>query len=229
MVPLADLIGGKRGGVMKKIGKYRYSLSGVLVLCILLISSLKVMANTVSSGDVGIVVCSEGTVSQGDIQMSDVIPLAGQIPMSVSGNDAEDIGVNLSVPTNIDFMIDPWGLAGKGQIYSADFVICNEGECAGVLYLHDISACLEDVGDIFFVDGKEDVYSTNDRNVNLKMVFSTGEEIVLTEACSELEIPMDVGEELAFHMEGNVNEKAAVSWAGVVVQVSMKYSWGNVF
>lgn len=211
---------------MKKIRKYRYSLSGVLVLCILLISSLKVMANTVSDGDAWAVVCNEGTVSQGDMNIMDEVPLA---PMTVSGNDLEDVGVNLSVPSNMDFVIDPWGMAGKGQIYSSEFVVRNEGECAGVLYLHDIKAEYEMDGEVIFVEVLDQVYATSDRNINLKMVLSTGEEIVLTEACSELEIPMEVGQELVFYLDGNLNEKATVSWSGVVVHVSMKYSWENVY
>lgn len=210
---------------MKTLGKQKNYIVVLMMLCLLLTFSMRVFAGTVSGGDV---VEPMATISQGDSLICEDVLAEAEMELVKAVEDGTEVaGMNLSVPSNLDFVIDPWGIGGKGQIYSTKFVIRNEGESSGILYLHDIFG-YQDEKMAVFVNGKEEIYGTDSRNVYLKMVFSTGEEVVITEACSELEISMEAGQEIVFWLDGNVNEKTTDSWADVVVHVSMKYNWVNV-
>lgn len=150
---------------------------------------------------------------------------------AVSGNDgAKNIGlpdktIQLQVPENIDFIIDPWGVAGRGQVYSDKYTIRNCGTREGVLYLSDIICFTNPDADIAVTKDKQAVSHTEEKSVYIEMVFDTGETLLLSQTGQEYCIRCAPGEEIVFWISGAVSSNVANGWEKDDVMLSMKYKF----
>lgn len=155
--------------------------------------------------------------------------------LSVSGGDASDTAelrssldsdltpiFSLQVPERLDFTIDPWNLAGHGQIYSERFTIRNTGNAACVISLQDIT-CMASGGTVI-VDSTQEIYAQDAAAVYLEINFESGEGLALSGKQNEYFATLLPGGEVAFWFTGAANEKTSDSWAGKGLSVSLKYT-----
>lgn len=155
---------------------------------------------------------------------------------SVSGGDAGETAeqgfspkdsdltpiISLQVPDHLDFVIDPWNLAGHGQIYSERFTIKNTGDTACAISLRDITCW--GIGGAVVVDSTQEIYAQDVAAVYLELRLESGECLILSREQSEYSTVLLPGGELVFWLTGAVNEKTSEPWAGKGLSVSLKYS-----
>lgn len=144
-------------------------------------------------------------------------------PDTVSGGDTERI--SLVLPRHLEVIIDPWGMDGKGQIYSRQYVIQNTGKTAGTLHLWGLSCTPgEQSGAVVRMNPNwgED---SQEKYVYLEMIFGNGDEVVFSQEGSNYETRLEPGEEMTFWFSGKVNENSFQEWMGGDVEVNAVYSW----
>lgn len=130
--------------------------------------------------------------------------------------------ISLQVPDHLDFVIDPWNLAGHGQIYSERFTIKNTGDTACAISLRDITCW--GIGGAVVVDSTQEIYAQDVAAVYLELRLESGECLILSREQSEYSTVLLPGGELVFWLTGAVNEKTSEPWAGKGLSVSLKYS-----
>lgn len=150
---------------------------------------------------------------------------------AVSGNDgqyAADLtgdmtpAIDLEVPGNLDFVIDPWNMSGCGQIYSKRFTIKNCGDSVCSLFLQGTASTPSD--GVLFVEDSGEIYAQDTANVYLEMVFENGDTLIFSTEGKEHVATLEPGGELVFQFTGAVNEKAPGSWGDKEVYVILRYS-----
>ncbi len=159
--------------------------------------------------------------------------------IDVSGNDILDTVVvceetvsddgieQLQVPDNIDFVIDPWQIAGKGQVYSEEFVIKNYGTRTGKLYLENMVCLPGKEGSAVIIEDKDTIAKGTEKKIYIEMQFDSGECFVLSQAEKEYYIEMMPGEEVHFWISGKINDESASQWQDGDVVIRMKYRCGE--
>lgn len=163
------------------------------------------------------------SVSMGDAkhkeEMNTDLSVAEQTLMSLDRESVEVI--NLQVPSNLNFVIDPWNISGKGQIHSERFAIRNSGDTACIIQLQNIS-CAGRHG-VVIVEDAGQIYAQDEAAIYLEMAFENGEILVLTEEDQAYAVVLEPHEELAFRLTGAVNEKTSKGWEDKVLSVKLKY------
>lgn len=142
---------------------------------------------------------------------------------SVSGGDVSVI--SLLLPQHLEIVIDPWGMDGRGQIYSEQYVVQNTGKTAGMLLLSGLSCSSgEQEGAVVRMDPQwgED---SREKYVYLEMIFGNGDRVAFSQEGSDYGIRLEPGEELAFWFSGKVNENSSQEWTGGGLEVKAVYSW----
>ena len=160
--------------------------------------------------------------------------LAAEQPVSgstgdVSGNHAADLTdaaegiLQLQVPENIDFVIDPWGIAGRGQIYSGEYRIRNCGTEEGVLYLSDMVCIVKDDADVLVAEDEQTAVFGEKKSICIEMVFDNGETLVLSREGQEYSVRLAPGEEITFWISGAVGTGRMENWKNNDVMIKMTY------
>ena len=161
----------------------------------------------------------QNSVSAGNMELEDPEHRSGD------GNeeftDRESAILSLQVPSNLDIVIDPWNLSGRGQVYSERFTIMNSGNVPYTLWLRDMTCTAG--GGAIPVGSAGEIYNEA-ASVYLELVFENGDSRVLSAESQDYEVVLRPGEELAFRITGAVNERGAEDWGEKQVSISMKYS-----
>lgn len=156
------------------------------------------------------------------------IPVSEDIA-AVSGNNAVDVYgltkeiIQLQVPENIDFVVDPWGVAGQGQVYSGKYAIRNCGTQEGMLYLSNIVCFQGDAANVVVTEDKQGISKGEEKSVYIEIVFDDGETLVLSQKEQEYCIRLAPNEEIVFWINGAVNSGMTDSWKNNDVKISMTY------
>lgn len=198
--------------------------AGILVMCFAL-SMFRISsgawqdANLSVSGNVGnqssVLTENEslGSISGGDLMDFHALePETEPVPVPI---------IRLQVPDNLNFVIDPWNISGKGQIYSEWFTIVNCGDTACTIQLQDISCT--DLKGIIIVEDAGQLHMRDEAGIYLELVFENGETRALTEEGQEYAVVLNPNEELTFWLTGAVNERNPESWGNKALSVKLKF------
>lgn len=143
------------------------------------------------------------------------------------GNASRNISIRF--PTSLDFVIDPWELKGKGQIFSQEYMIQNCDTEAILVKITDLKCVPEIKGSIQILSALEDNWNeTADKKIVLTVNFDNGDSIVLSEEVQDYSIILEPEEKLIFSFSGFVNENVSEEWKKEDLKVSCTYSWGLV-
>ena len=163
----------------------------------------------------------QNSVSAGNMELEDPEYGAGVSDGNAELSDRESVILSLQVPGNLDFVIDPWNLSGRGQVYSERFTIMNSGNVPYTLWLRDMTCTAG--GGARPVGSAGEIYNEA-ANVYLELAFENGDSRVLSTESQDYEVVLRPGEELAFRITGAVNEKTTEDWGEKQVRISVKYN-----
>lgn len=159
-----------------------------------------------------------GTVSSNDASNAyrrDVLPGAP---------DKDGDVVSFQIPQKLGVVIDPWEVAGKGQIYSEEYTIRNTGKETGILTLSFLCRRGEDSTAVIRTDNIG-LHDDENKSIYIEMIFGETEGIILMEEGLEYQAQLGPGEELAVRFAGEVNEYASESWQSSDVEIEGVYFW----
>ncbi len=131
----------------------------------------------------------------------------------------------LQIPQKLEVVIDPWEMDGKGQIYSEEYVIRNDGETPGMLTLSNLACRPQEQSGVIVRADKEGLHDSEDKLIYLEMFLGSEERIVFSKDNSQYQIELEPGEELTVCFGGEVNENASRKWGNNDIAVSVVYSW----
>lgn len=141
----------------------------------------------------------------------------------------------LQIPSEVNVVIDPLEIDGKGQLYSERYVIRNKGTEAGTLVLFNFKCFSNGQDKAVVKTDRAEVYSSQEKAVYIEMVFDSKDRMVSRredsgqEDCEyeilEYEIRLEPEEELVFWFEGEVNEYASQPWQDGDIAIALDYSW----
>ena len=138
----------------------------------------------------------------------------------------EDSGLRqLQIPQKLEVVIDPWEMDGKGQIYSEEYVIRNDGEMPGLLTLSNLACKVTEQNGVAVTTNPAGLHDDSEKSIYMQMIFGNGDCVCLSRESSTYEAELQPGEELSVHFEGEVNENASESWREGDVAVNVVYSW----
>ncbi|GHV12553.1 hypothetical protein FACS1894219_05680 [Clostridia bacterium] len=144
--------------------------------------------------------------------------------------------VNVVVPADIDFTIDPFELAGRGQVYADPYVIENHGTNSVLITFTDMNVIFANDTDFKALTQPFDEFSESEyKSVYLVLDFGidTISPVVLTDynRAKEVTIPLNADENsnVTIGIIGSVNHAPAVDWANDDVKISLTYSIMQIF
>lgn len=138
----------------------------------------------------------------------------------------EDSGLRqLQIPQKLEVVIDPWEMDGKGQIYSEEYVIRNDGEMPGLLTLSNLACKVTEQNGVAVTTNPAGLHDDSEKSIYMQMIFGNGDCVCLSRESSTYEAELQPGEELSVHFEGEVNENASERWRDGDVGVNVVYSW----
>lgn len=143
-----------------------------------------------------------------------------------TGSKKADI-VSLQIPQKLGVVIDPWEIAGKGQIYSEPYTIQNTGEETGILTLS--FSCRKGEGSTAVIrTDTAGLHDDENKSIYIEMTFGDAERIILTEEGLEYQAELQPGEELSVSFAGEVNEYASDGWGDADLEIEGVYFWNVV-
>lgn len=151
--------------------------------------------------------------------------VSGNIPV---GNALADIRTGmdaLQMPEETAVVIDPWEIDGRGQVYSEQYTVRNEGNTAGMLVLSNLTCFSKGQEKAVIKTDKEGIHNGREKSVYIELVFENGDRMVFGQDDSRYIARLEPGEELVFRFAGEVNENAAGLWQDGDIAVSMECSW----
>jgi hypothetical protein len=167
-----------------------------------------------------------------------LVPLL--LPAGAAANEFEPYrgaGVlNVVVPASLEFTIDPFEIAGKGQIYSKPYRIENNGDTDVLLTLSEMRVFFTGEGEFESLSEPFDANAESTRKaIRLSLDFSRSElpSVVLTDPnhAEDVRILLSAirpGEEeaayLSLSLSGSVNHAPAADWRDGDVNISLHYS-----
>lgn len=150
----------------------------------------------------------------------------GNKEQSKESRSLEDSGLRqLQIPQKLEVVIDPWEMDGKGQIYSEEYMIRNDGETPGTLTLSNLACKVSEQSGAVVTANRAGIHDNSEKSIYMQMVFGNGDRVELSEDRSTYQVELQPGEELSICFEGEVNEYASESWQDGDVAVTVVYSW----
>jgi hypothetical protein len=140
---------------------------------------------------------------------------------------ASDV-LTVTVPDNLDFKIDPYALAGRGQIYSESFAFVNDGPSDLLLSFVDARVALPNADDYLLSDRPVGLdFESEKKAICLALLFDAPQErsAILTGADLpdiSLLVPANGGS-AAFAIGGSVNDDPDDRWYDGEVKISVTY------
>lgn len=131
----------------------------------------------------------------------------------------------LQIPQKLGVVIDPWEMDERGQIYSEQYVIRNNGNTPGILTLSDLVCKAEGESGVIVAKDRTGLHDDHKKSIYMQMVFGNGDRVALSRKSSAYEAELQPGEELLVWFEGEVNENASEGWKDGDVAVTAVYSW----
>ncbi len=209
------------------------------------VSENDVSGNDVSDNDVSSNDVSDNDVSNNDAAGEGVEDESGNNPaQALSGNDAVSDNdaisgnkpkklidpdalkiITLRVPRNLNFVIDPWEINGKGSIWSQEYVFSNNGKAPVELKMRDIKCSARE--GIFCAGAQvspEEVIGASGKAVQMKLELSNGDVIYVTEDGGSYETIVDAGESFTLTVIGIISDEAKEQWQDGDLSLSLSYA-----
>jgi hypothetical protein len=138
----------------------------------------------------------------------------------------DDPVLYVTVPQNLDFVVDPFENAGRGQVYSEMSAIENRGDSDVLLTFSDISVIFENGADIEAMRAPFDVYNyTSSVRKALYLLLDFGRAdtapLVLTDETARANPPS-----ILLHAAGSEGSACTLSLSGIV-NCDMDAGWRN--
>jgi len=138
--------------------------------------------------------------------------------------DTETI-INVSVPTNLDFKIDPFEIAGRGQIYSDDYIIQNVGATDVLMTISQVQVIFANEYDFQAVAHEIDYdYQSPVKTVYMVLNINSSPLIITDSAIGEYETILLDGDKLKLSVSGNLNMFPAERWRDGDIKILLSYS-----
>jgi hypothetical protein len=177
-----------------------------------------------------------------DVLLTEDMPGDGSPPEDVPGDGLPEDGVlHVTVPRTLDFVIDPFEIDGKGQIYSEAGIIENRGDTDVLLTFSDITVIFENGADIESMDRPFDEYGyAGPMRKALYMLLGFGRQdvppLVLTDETARM-YPPDIllgaagsgTDSCTLGLSGSVNCDIDAGWKNGDVKISLNYHMEVVF
>lgn len=146
---------------------------------------------------------------------------------SVSENDLNesDTVLQIDVPERIDFMIDPWEIMGRGQIYSNEFTIHNTGNVPIFLDMSDIGCYFSEESTAVINQDFSTIYNDERKAVYLELVFNFGDRIIISEQSVSYGRILNPGEKIIFWFTGKVSNSSFDKWKSGEISIKFEYSF----
>lgn len=165
-----------------------------------------------------------GQALSGNDAVSDNDAISGNKPKKLIDPDALKI-ITLRVPRNLNFVIDPWEINGKGSIWSQEYVFSNNGKAPVELKMRDIKCSARE--GIFCAGSQvspEEVIGASGKAVQMKLELSNGEVIYVTEDGGSYETIVDAGESFTLTVIGIISDEAKEQWQDGDLSLSLSYA-----
>jgi hypothetical protein len=150
---------------------------------------------------------------------------------SLAPESADEPILNVLVPVDIDFTIDPFELAGRGQVYSEPVEFINHGETDVILTITDLAVTFANDTDFETVAapfGEE--YSSDKKAICLLLNFESAysSAVSITDDCSPVSFALNARgsaerNSCTLSVSGAVNPYPAVKWRDGEVKISLTY------
>lgn len=151
----------------------------------------------------------------------------------------EDTGLRIEVPTELPFVIDPFEITGRGQVYSQDFQIINRSAERVKVTLTEIKYSFKNNKDFRAVSALEDIDDTSDKkDIFLTLdIEETGETLAITDQSPLKNYSFLLasgngdGEEsgesdrITFSIGGSVNPSPRSEWYRNDVRIEILYTF----
>ncbi len=124
---------------------------------------------------------------------------------SVSGNDSDMAAspiISVSAPNCLDFIMDPYELAGQGSIWSQEYSFVNTGDVPVKIFLEKLHCTAAD--DVIITENEEAV-TKDGKTAALWLDLNDGSILRITEKNSACEISLSPGEALIFRIRGKIS------------------------
>jgi hypothetical protein len=132
--------------------------------------------------------------------------------------------IAMQIPKNIDFVMDPYNLCGKGLIWSDTYTFRNSGATTVSLKLSDIKCNAKDGIRVAGIDeATEDILNATDKVIRMQLRVDNGETVDITADGSEFEIVMAPGSTFSFNVGGELSRMPETSWMSGDVTISLVY------
>ena len=133
--------------------------------------------------------------------------------------------IAIRVPKNLNFVLDPWNLCGRGMVWSESYSFRNNGETAVRLSLENIKCVLKS-GAIAAgaEDNEETIMNSTEKLIRMELYLGNGDVLNVTEGGCGYEAVLAPGEELTFYVGGCISRNSANSWQSGDVSLKMMYN-----
>lgn len=151
-------------------------------------------------------------------------------PQEGTGGNVDDINraeqlMQLQMPQKLGIVIDPYEIDGKGQIYSEEYVIKNNGKTAGLLTLSKLLCVPAGEYRVDVRTDTEGIHEGKENAIYMELVFGNGDKAVFSQEGSSYEVRLEPEEELTLRFAGEVNENASRQIESTDIEVSVTYVW----
>jgi hypothetical protein len=156
-----------------------------------------------------------------------LIPAAAVLAQSgePGAEGEENPVVNVAVPANLNFTLDPYELAGRGQVYCDGFEFVNYGDANVILTIADYEVIFANETDFRAVPYEIDTSFDDETRKAIRLVLTvSGLELVLTDtAAGSIDLPLAPGETVSADISGSMNPYPAKEWRDGDVRIKVNY------
>lgn len=188
-----------------------------------------------NASDIG----SEGAGSEGDISQEQEKPEDGteetqkndmeidteEVPEEMIPSEEIDLPENVlsfQVPEDLNFIMDPLEICGRGQIFSKEFLFSNLGNEKIRIELSAIECTMAE--NVRIADEGEDIAQLTEKVFWLQLLMETGEVITVSEEAVGYELVLNPGQNFTFCIIGNMSVNPEIPWQAQDVSISLVYS-----
>lgn len=147
-----------------------------------------------------------------------VNPPAELSPNNSPQGEASASTVTVSAPESLDFIMDPYELAGRGSIWSREFSFLNTGTVPVRISLSKLHCTVTD--DVFIAESEESI-TEDGKTAALWLCLGNGNRIQITEDDTAYDFTLKPGESLIFWIGGRMSINS--QWKDGDISLSLRY------
>lgn len=127
--------------------------------------------------------------------------------------------VSVAAPETLDFIMDPYELAGRGSIWSQEYAFINKGNVPIKISLSKLH-CMA-ANDVFIAEENEEI-AEDGKAAALWLYLDNGSSIRITEDDTAYEFILEPEDSLLFWIRGNMSTHG--QWKNGDINISLQYS-----